>query len=227
MFSGAPGPGATNLVTPVANAFADSIPLLVLTGQVDRRYMNRNILQYADNISLFSQFCKSSLQAVSAVEIPNLISTSLQIASSDRPGPVHLDIPQNIQAELINKYRKIEIAQLSSNPPSQNTIDLVINLINQSKRPVIISGHGVIRSNGTDALLECAQLLGAPVATVDLVLAVLTVLVSIVPVCLDFMEQVRLLRQFLLLICYLSLGALLVNKQRMDGNLIYLLRNQR
>ena len=165
VFSGAPGPGATNLLTPVANAFADSIPLLVLTGQVDRRYMNRNILQYADNIALFSQFCKSSFQAVSAGEIPNLISTSLQIASSDRPGPVHLDIPQNIQAELINKCRKIEIAQLSSNPPSKNMIDQVINLINQSMRPVIISGHGVIRSNGTDALLECAQLLGAPVAT--------------------------------------------------------------
>lgn len=165
VFSGAPGPGATNLVTPVANAFADSIPLLVLTGQVDRRYMNRNILQYADNIALFNQFCKSSLQAVSAIEIPNLIATSLQIASSNRPGPVQLDIPQNIQAELSNEYRKIEMAKLSSNPPSANIIDQVINLINESTRPIIISGHGVIRSNGTDSLSECAQLLGAPVAT--------------------------------------------------------------
>ena len=165
VFSGAPGPGATNLVTPVANAFADSIPLLVLTGQVDRRYMNRNILQYADNIALFNQFCKSSLQAVSAIEIPNLIATSLQIASSNRPGPVQLDIPQNIQAELSNEYRKIEMAKLSNNPPSANIIDQVINLINESTRPIIISGHGVIRSNGTDSLSECAQLLGAPVAT--------------------------------------------------------------
>ena len=165
VFSGAPGPGATNLVTPVANAFADSIPLLVLTGQVDRRYMNRNILQYADNIALFNQFCKSSLQAVSAIEIPNLIATSLQIASSNRPGPVQLDIPQNIQAELSNEYRKIEMAKLSNNPPSANIIDQVINLINESTRPIIISGHGVIRSNGTGSLSECAQLLGAPVAT--------------------------------------------------------------
>ena len=94
---------ATNLATPVANAKADSIPLLVLTGQVDRRYLNRNILQYCDNIELLGQFCKKSTQAVSVSELPNLIATGLQLALSGRPGPVHIDLPQSLQAETVDK----------------------------------------------------------------------------------------------------------------------------
>ena len=92
VFSGAPGPGATNLTTSVANAQADSIPLLVLSAQVDKRYLHRNILQYCDNVTLFDPFCKRSIEAPSLEEVPNLIVTSLQLAASGRPGPVHIEL---------------------------------------------------------------------------------------------------------------------------------------
>ena len=165
VFSGAPGPGATNLVTPVANAQADSIPMLVLTAQVDRRYLNRNILQYADNVGIFNQFCKSSVQAVSATELPNLIATSLQIATSGRQGPVHIDLPQSLQAESINVLESLSKAQFPINEPSGVALSSLFNLIEKSDRPAILAGHGVIRGRGTRALGECAKILGAPVAT--------------------------------------------------------------
>ena len=130
VFSGAPGPGATNLATPVANAMADSIPLLVITAQVDRRYSNRNILQHCDNAGLLGQFCKRSVQAVSAAEMPNLISTALQIAQSGRPGPVHIDLPQNLQAEKPGILESIPFRPLR--PPSA-TIGIWIGFANCSK----------------------------------------------------------------------------------------------
>ena len=105
VLSGAPGPGATNLVTSVANAQADSIPLLVLTAQVDRRYVHRNILQHCDNVGLFAPFCKRSVQAASLDEVPNLIATGLQLAASGRPGPVHIALPQNLQADTARPAR--------------------------------------------------------------------------------------------------------------------------
>jgi acetolactate synthase-1/2/3 large subunit len=165
IFSGAPGPGATNLVTPVANAHADSIALLVLTAQVDRRYLNRNILQYADNVGLLKPFCKSSLQAVSASELPNLIASALQIAGSGKPGPVHIDLPQTIQAEKIYDYNSILPSNISPSFPAEETLAEVVSLIEQSQKPAIISGHGVVRSKGTKELKNCAELMGAPVAT--------------------------------------------------------------
>ncbi len=165
VFSGAPGPGATNLVTPVANAMADSIPLLILTAQVDRRYLNRNILQYCDNQALFRPITKKSVQAVSATEIPNLITTGLQIAQSGRPGPVHIDLPQSLQIDTVDFMADIKTVPLAPPEPSTTDIDVVVDAVQQSKRPAILAGHGVIRARATDALKDLAARLGAPVAT--------------------------------------------------------------
>ena len=165
VFSGAPGPGATNLVTPVANAMADSIPLLVLTAQVDRRYLNRNILQYCDNQALFTPITKKSVQAVSAAEMPNLIATALQIAQSGRPGPVHIDLPQSLQIDTVDTLNVIDLTSLAPQEPSTTDIEAVAEALQQSVRPAILAGHGVIRAGATEQLAKLAQQLGAPVAT--------------------------------------------------------------
>jgi acetolactate synthase-1/2/3 large subunit len=165
VLSGAPGPGATNLVTAVANANADSIPLLVLSAQVDRRYVHRNILQYCDNVGLFAPFCKWSTQAVSLDEIPNLIATGLQLAASGRPAPVHVALPQNLQADRVAGWKPVDAAPVMPNvPPTAAMTDLVERLA-RSKRPAILAGHGVIRSGGSAELAAVAAHLGAPVAT--------------------------------------------------------------
>lgn len=165
VFSGAPGPGATNLVTAVANAFADSIPLLVLSAQVDRRYVHRNILQYCDNVGLFSPFCKSSMQAVSLEEVPNLIATGLQLACSGRPGPVHIALPQNLQAETITARAPVRPLTPQPPKPSDSDVDALLERLAASERPAVLAGHGVIRSGGSGDLAALADRLGAPVAT--------------------------------------------------------------
>lgn len=165
VFSGAPGPGATNLVTAVANAYADSIPLLVVTAQVDKRYIHRNILQYCDNVGLLEPFTKSSVQAVSVGEVPNLVASGLQLAASGRPAPVHIALPQNLQAEWVDDIAQIEAQDLRPSRPAIEDTDDLLTRIAASKRPAILAGHGVIRSGGAPALEELASALGAPVAT--------------------------------------------------------------
>ena len=165
VLSGAPGPGATNLATPVANALADSIPLLVLTAQVDRKYQNRNILQYCDNIALLRQFCKRSWQAVSAQELPNLITAGVQVAQSGRPGPVHIDLPQGLQAQSVANLAEITPRPLSPQEGSTGDVDLIRDAISNCRRPAILAGHGVLRSGASYILEEFANRIGAPVAT--------------------------------------------------------------
>lgn len=165
VLTGAPGPGATNVVTAVANAFADSIPLLVLTAQVDRRYVHRNILQYCDNVGLLAPFCKSSVQAVSLEEIPNLLATGLQLASSGRPGPAHIALPQNLQADTTTGWQTLRNATPAAAVPTGHDIDAALNILARSERPAVLAGHGVIRAGGTAALTQLATRLGTPVAT--------------------------------------------------------------
>ena len=165
VLSGAPGPGATNLVTSIANAQADSIPILVLSAQVDKRYLHRNILQYCDNVKLFEPFCKSSIQAASLDEIPNLLSTSIQLALSGRPGPVHISLPQNLQAETTSSQKIIPYEKLNTGKPSNIDINNLLEALRNCKRPVILSGHGVLRSGSSLLLKEVAEKIGAPVAT--------------------------------------------------------------
>ena len=165
VFSGAPGPGATNLVTSVANAQADSIPLLVLTAQVDKRYLHRNILQYCDNVVLFEPFCKRSIQAASLDEIPNLLATSIQLALSGRPGPVHIALSQNLQAERSLYKKIIPFDQLKPGEPAESDINKLLEKLSSCQRPAILSGHGVMRAGASKVLQEVAEKLGAPVAT--------------------------------------------------------------
>ncbi len=165
VFSGAPGPGATNLVTAVANAYADSIPLIVLSAQVDRRFVHRNILQYCDNVSLFEPFCKRSIQAVSVEEVPNLLATSLQLSVSGRPGPVHVALPQNLQVESVSPPEHLVAVSPRPCIPSEVDIESICEAIANSKRPAILAGHGVLRAAGSSALKSVAECIGAPVAT--------------------------------------------------------------
>ena len=93
----------------------------MLSAQVDRRYVNRNILQYCDNVGLFGPFCKSSVQAVSVDEIPNLVATGLQLAASGRPGPVHIALPQNLQAERADRIESVAVAPCGAPVPPGST----------------------------------------------------------------------------------------------------------
>jgi acetolactate synthase-1/2/3 large subunit len=166
VFSGAPGPGATNLTTAVANAQADSIPLLVISAQVDSRYVHRNVLQHCDNVALFDPFCKRSLQAGSIEEMPSLLATSMQLATSGRPGPVHIAVPQDLQAETAPAQPPTRpVAYLRPGAPAMSDVEQLLKRLADCRRPAILAGHGVIRAGATSLLQVLAEQLGAPVAT--------------------------------------------------------------
>jgi len=168
------GPGATNLVTGIANAHMDSSPVIALTGQVPTTGVNstymigRDAFQEADIIGITTPITKYNIQIRSVAEIPSTVNNAFYIATTGRPGPVLIDFPKNIQAETGNVEwtDKIDIRgyKPTSNPhPLQ--IRKAAELLAEAERPVILAGGGVISGNAADELLTVSELLLAPVAT--------------------------------------------------------------
>jgi acetolactate synthase-1/2/3 large subunit len=168
------GPGATNLVTGIANAYMDSSPVIALTGQVptigvNSTYMiGRDSFQEADIIGITTPITKYNFQARSVAEIPTIVNTAFYIATTGRPGPVLIDLPKNVQSETgdVLETDKIEargykwMVDIDLAKISQAT-DLLLN----AEKPIILAGGGVITSNASDELVQMSDLLMAPVAT--------------------------------------------------------------
>jgi acetolactate synthase-1/2/3 large subunit len=168
------GPGATNLVTGITNAYMDSSPVIALTGQVPTGGVNtsymigRDAFQEADIIGITTPITKHNFQLRTAAEIPKTVKTAFYIATTGRPGPVLIDIPKNVQTETaeIDFSNGIQIRgyKPTSNPhPLQ--IRKAAELLAEAERPVILAGGGVITANASPELLQVAELLMAPVAT--------------------------------------------------------------
>ncbi len=168
------GPGATNLVTGIANAYMDSSPVIALTGQVPTIGTNtsyiigRDAFQEADIIGITTPITKHNFQLRTAKEIPRIVKTAFHIATTGRPGPVVIDMPKNAQTEIaeIDFSNGIQIRGYKpvSNPhPLQ--IRKAAELLAEAEKPAILAGGGVITSNASTELLQVAELLLAPVAT--------------------------------------------------------------
>ncbi len=168
------GPGATNLVTGIANAYMDSSPIIALTGQVpssgaNTSYMiGRDAFQEADIIGITTPITKYNFQPRNAAEIPTIVNTAFYIASTGRPGPVLIDLPKNVQAQTseVEVTDRIEARGYKSMIEMDLTkISIAANLLAKAERPIILSGGGIIISNATDELMQISDLLMAPVAT--------------------------------------------------------------
>ncbi len=164
------GPGATNLVTGVANAFADSIPLVVITGQVNMQLIGRNAFQETDIFGVTLPICKYSYLITDVKDIPRVVKEAFYIASTGRPGPVVVDIPKNIQQTLTQLPEDWSApVNLRSYKPDRKATDeqlqKVLELIEQSKEPLLYVGGGVISSNGSDELRKLVKLTQIPVTT--------------------------------------------------------------
>jgi len=168
------GPGATNLVTGIANAYMDSAPVIALTGQVptggaNTSYMiGRDAFQEADIIGITTAITKHNFQLRTAAEIPKCVKTAFYIATTGRPGPVLIDVPKNVQTEIADIDFSNGI-QIRGYKPTSNPHPLQIRkateLLAEAERPVILAGGGVITSNASPELMQTAELLLAPVAT--------------------------------------------------------------
>lgn len=167
------GPGATNLVTGIMTAFMDSIPILAITGQVNRAMLGRDSFQETDIVNITLPITKSNYQIISIEEIPQIVKEAYHIAKSGRPGPVLIDFPRDIQLEKIEVERFEELYSEEMDlsgyergyQEDLSKLDEGIKLIENSKKPLIISGAGVIHSKGVEEFREFVERLQIPVTS--------------------------------------------------------------
>ena len=162
------GPGATNLVTGIATAQMDSVPMVVITGQVGRAAIGSDAFQECDTTGITLPITKHNYLVMSAEEIPRVIKEAFYIANTGRPGPVLVDIPKDVFTEVAEFVYPDEIDLPGYNPtlkPHSGQVRRAANLIEEAERPVILAGHGVIISRAYDELLELAEKAQIPVIT--------------------------------------------------------------
>ena len=163
------GPGATNLVTAIADAQMDSVPLLAITGQVNSYAIGTDAFQEADIVGITMPITKHSFLVTKASDIPAVMYSAYQIATTGRPGPVLVDVAKDAQnakfefswppeQDLTPGYKPV-------NDPHGKQIQAAAELILQSKKPILYVGGGVIRARANKELLELANLIKAPVTT--------------------------------------------------------------
>lgn len=160
------GPGATNIITGVADALIDSTPLVVISGQVDSKVLGSDAFQETDVIGITQPVTKWSYQVRRAEDIPWAISRAFYIAASGRPGPVVIDVTKDAQTGMMEwGYKKCNFIR-SYNPTPKikaETVTQAAELINVAKRPLIIAGHGVLISQAGKELVELAEKAEIPV----------------------------------------------------------------
>jgi acetolactate synthase-1/2/3 large subunit len=162
------GPGATNLVTGLADALIDSTPLVCITGQVFAHLLGTDAFQETDVVNTTIPVTKWNIQVTEAKDIAPAIAKAFYIARTGRPGPVLVDITKNAQNEIIEapEYRKCEsIRTYKPKPTLQlDQVDAAAKLINAAKKPYILAGQGILLSDATAELIAFSEKTGIPVA---------------------------------------------------------------
>jgi acetolactate synthase-1/2/3 large subunit len=162
------GPGATNLITGIATAYADSSPMVAVTGQVPLEMIGKDAFQETDIIGIANPCTKYTFQPRKAIEIPETVKKGFYIAESGRPGPVLIDIPKDVQQDAQDIEFPDLIKVRGYNPAIESdlsTIGKATELLLAARRPIIMSGGGVNLSGAFSELEVLAELLLAPVVT--------------------------------------------------------------
>jgi len=162
------GPGATNLVTPLADANMDSVPVVAITGQVGTQLLGTDGFQEADIRGITMPITKHSFMVTRAEDIPAAIAEAFHVASTGRPGAVLVDIPKNVQNAELDfvwppTYRLPGYHPVTT--PHSRQIDEAARMLSEARRPVVYAGGGVLKAEASDALLAFAEATGIPVTT--------------------------------------------------------------
>ncbi len=162
------GPGATNLLTGLATAYMDCVPVVALTGQVARASIGTQAFQEVDIVGMVGPITKGAFQLRSPEEIPEVFATAFRLASEGRPGPVLIDFPKDVQLARV----EVEGRLADLMPPAtaggltaaaEFALEQAAALLLQAERPVIVAGHGVVMADAADELVRFAEASGAPV----------------------------------------------------------------
>jgi acetolactate synthase-1/2/3 large subunit len=162
------GPGATNLVTGIADAYMDSVPLVAITGQVPQAMIGKGAFQETDIFGVTLPIVKHSYLVTDINDIPRVVKEAFYIAESGRPGPVVIDVPKNIQQQRARASFPAEVNLRGYNPTYRATDDElapILGLIEKAERPVLYCGGGIITSGAAEELRKFARSTGVPVTT--------------------------------------------------------------
>jgi acetolactate synthase-1/2/3 large subunit len=162
------GPGATNLVTGIANAYMDSSPVVAITGQVSRAAIGKDAFQEADIVGITTPITKYVTQVERTEDIPEAIGTAFYIATTGRPGPVLVDVPKDVQEHSTDIEFQDSISLRGYKPrddPHPIQVKRAVDMLVQAEHPMILAGGGVIISNASHDLLKLAEFMTLPVTT--------------------------------------------------------------
>ena len=162
------GPGATNAITGIATAYMDSIPMVVISGQVQSHLIGTDSFQETDMVGISRPIVKHSFMIKSAQDIPQVVKKAFYIATSGRPGPVVIDIPKDTTnpTDLVPYEYPGELAMRSYSPAIKGhtgQIKKAVSMMMAAERPMIYTGGGVVQGNGSDDLTKLTQMLGFPI----------------------------------------------------------------
>jgi acetolactate synthase-1/2/3 large subunit len=171
------GPGATNLLTGLATAFMDCVPLVALTGQVARAAIGTQAFQEVDIVGMVGPITKGAFQLQSAADIPRVFAEAFRLAGEGRPGPVLIDFPKDVQLSSVEVDADVfELApqwvEPELSPVARLALKQVAALLETAERPVVVAGHGVAMAGAVAELLRFAEASGVPVGTTLLGLGV-------------------------------------------------------
>ena len=162
------GPGATNIVTPLCDAYMDSVPLVCVTGQVSTTAIGTDAFQEADITGITMGVTKHNWLVTDAADIPRVVAEAFHVATTGRPGPVLVDVPKDVSNATMDWYWPESVDLPGYRPalePDPAAVAEAARLISGAERPVIYAGGGVLKSGGSAALLELAEATGIPVVT--------------------------------------------------------------
>ena len=162
------GPGATNIVTPLADAYMDSVPLVVVAGQVAAGAIGTDAFQEVDTTGVTMGVTKHNYLIKDVAEIPRIVAEAFHIATTGRPGPVLIDFPKDVAAMRIEWHPAGKVDLPGYSPPAEpdpEAIHRSVELIRAARRPVLYVGGGVVKSEGSRALAALVEATGMPVVT--------------------------------------------------------------
>ncbi len=160
------GPGATNAVTGIATAYMDSIPMIVITGQVPKHLIGNDAFQEVDSVGITRPIVKHNFLVKDVKDLATTFKKAFYVATTGRPGPVVIDIPKDVTAEKAEFHYPAEISMRSYNPTvkgHKGQIRRAVDLILSAEKPMIYTGGGVILGDGSEQLVKFAKMLGYPV----------------------------------------------------------------
>jgi acetolactate synthase I/II/III large subunit len=158
------GPGATNLITGVADAFLDRSPLVALTGQADLERMHKESHQHIDVVSMFRPVTKWNTRLHSPRVIPEVVHKAFKVAQAQKPGPTHIELPEDVMAERVDAEPLPSRPRIRRPEPSGRELLEAAEVIRGAAHPIVLAGNGVARVGAADALREFARATGIGVA---------------------------------------------------------------